>query len=185
MARNLSSLSKFLSFLLRHGADEFHLSIDEEGFATVEAVWSIVRKRYGKRFSREDFQDVIDGKSDGKKRLEVVGENIRALYGHGKVREVQYPVVEPPDILLHGTNEVALESIRKEGLASMGRQYVHLSKTAERASNVAGRRTKAPILLQIRAKAAHDDGFVFHQPDGDHFLIKHIPPEYIDFPEDA
>lgn len=180
--RDLIQLSKFLSFLLRHGAEEFHLQLDAEGFASVESVWGIVKKRYRNRFDQSDLDAVIEGVTDKKKRLELVGDKVRALYGHSRVREIEYPAVEPPEFLYHGTNERVLDAIREGGLSSMQRQFVHLSISLDRAVTVAARRTKDPILLSIRAKEACDSGIIFHHPEDDHFLVSALPPEFIDFP---
>jgi putative RNA 2'-phosphotransferase len=57
-----------------------------------------------------------------------------------------------------------------------------LSTTVERASNVAARHGK-PVLLEIRALAAHNAGHVFHHPEDQHYLVRAVPPEFIDFPE--
>ena len=87
----------------------------------------------------------------------------------------------PPEILYHGTVDKALPAIRKQGLNGQKRQYVHLSTTTDRATDVAGRRGK-PILLRIRAKVAHDAGIEFYHPEPKHFLVKTLPPEFIEFP---
>lgn len=182
MSRKLTSLSKFLSFLLRHGADEYKLSLDAEGFADIDAVWAIIQRERSWA-SRTDLETVIAGARDGKKRHERVGDKIRALYGHSRVRDVVYPAVEPPEILFHGTVPRALEAIRAEGLQRMQRQYVHLSNTIERATTVASRYDKTVVLLRVRAKEAHEQGVVFHRPDDEHFLATAIPPEFIEFSE--
>lgn len=176
-------LSKFLSLILRHRAQEFGLALDAEGFTDYDALREIVEQRSKDTYSEEDWQAVLDGHTDGKKRFEVVDGRIRALYGHSKVRPVAYPAVEPPDILYHGTNPKALGSIRKQGLQAMNRQYVHLSRTMERAMNVGSRRTEQVVLLKIRASEAYRSGVLFYHPEPEHFLAKTIPVDFIDFPE--
>jgi len=126
---------------------------------------------------------VLDGQTDGKKRFEVTGERIRALYGHSKVRPIEYPPVEPPPILYHGTHPQALKPIRSQGLQSMKRQYVHLSKTIDRAIKVGSRRTEQVILLKIRASDAYHSGISFYNPEPEHFLAKNIPVDFIEFPD--
>ena len=108
---------------------------------------------------------------------------IRAMYGHSKVA-VAYPAVEPPEKLYHGTTPEAVVFIRKEGLTSQKRQFVHLSTTVERASNVATRHGE-PVLLVIRALEAHEAGHVFHHPEDQHYLVHSVPPEFIDFPDEV
>jgi len=184
MARkNLRQLSKFLSFLLRHGAEEFNLELDEQGFASFDEVWALVEKRYKGRFTLDDLEPVLEGKLDGKKRLVLEGDRIRAVYGHNrKTTQIQYDPAEPPAILYHGTNDRVLDKIRESGLLAMERQYVHLSVDLERAISVASRRTNDPVMLEIRALDAQAAGITFFQPDENHFLCELIPPEFIDFP---
>lgn len=178
-------LSKFLALILRHRAQDFGLTLDSQGFADFAAVREIVNQRLSHSYSDEDWRAVLDGQTDGKKRFEVVGNRIRALYGHSKVRPIEYPTVEvePPGILYHGTHPQALKSIRLQGLRSMKRQYVHLSTTIERAMKVGSRRTEQVILLKIKASEAHRSGIAFYHPEPEHFLAKSIPPEFIDFPD--
>lgn len=176
-------LSKFLSLILRHRAQDFGLALDSEGFTDFEAVREVVKQRSPEAYSEEDWQAVLNGQTDGKKRFEVVAGRIRALYGHSKVRQIEYPSVEPPDILYHGTHPQALKAIRQQGLQAMKRQYVHLSRTVERAIKVGSRRTEQVILLKIRASEAYRAGISFYNPEPEHFLAKAIPADFIEFPK--
>jgi putative RNA 2'-phosphotransferase len=178
--KEMVKLSKFLSYMLRHRPDQFGLVMDDEGFTDLEAVWAQVEKRFGARFSRQDLTTLVEDTPFGKQRLEIRDGRIRALYGHSKVA-VDYPPVEPPEILYHVTTPEAVKFIRKEGLKSQKRQFVHLSTTIERASNVATRHGK-PVILRIRALEAHKAGHVFHHPEPQHFLVRSVPPEFIEFP---
>lgn len=181
--KDLRQLSKFLSYLLRHGAEEYGLALDEQGFADLEVVWKIVEERYKHRFQRDDLGPILAGELDGKQRLAVDGQKIRAVYGHNrKISAITYEPAEPPELLYHGTNAKAVASIRETGLLPMERQYVHLSVDRERAYSVARRTTPHPVMLQIRARDAHQAGHVFYQPDSQHFLCAAIPPEFLVFP---
>jgi len=179
---NLTKLSRFLSLMLRHRADDFGLTLDSEGFTDIDAVWAQVEKRFGKGFTQADLDTLLTENEAGKQRFEQRGEQIRALYGHSKVTEIEYEPAEPPEFLYHGTVDKALSAIRKQGLTGQKRQYVHLSTNTERATDVAGRRGE-PILLRIKAKIAHDAGIVFYHPEPKHYLVKTLAPEYIEFPE--
>lgn len=176
-------LSKFMSLVLRHRAGEFGLTPDAEGFVPLEALAQVVAEHKGGTL--EEILRVVEDGTDTKKRFEIRGEMIRARYGHSLdlQAEVEYPPAEPPEILYHGTNAQALANIRREGLKAMNRQYVHLSTTPARAKEVAGRRTRQPILLIIRAQAAHQAGVIFHAPEPLHFLARAVPVEFIKFPQ--
>lgn len=184
MKNDHKRLSKFLAVILRHKPEQFGVELDAHGWTSLDPVWQAVREKYGDRYDIEDLEAVVAGDKTGKKRYEMVYGRIRALYGHSDVRDIEYPAAEPPELLYHGTNARAAEAIREEGLAAMGRQYVHLTTNRENALNVARRRTPTPVMLHIRAKDAHAAGIVFHQAEDEHYLTKTVPPDYIDFPDE-
>ena len=175
-------LSKFMSLALRHRAKDFGLTLDAEGFVPLADLVALVEKQQHLQAGQMEMIEVIE--TQRPKRFELRGDLIRATYGHSarRMQSIEYPSIEPPETLYHGTNEQALFGIRKTGLRSMARQYVHLSTSIERARTVASRRTPNPIILTIRSKAAYDFGIVFHSPEPQHFLAKEIPPEFILFP---
>lgn len=182
---NLKRLSKFLAVMLRHKAAEFHLTLDSEGFTDVDSVWMQVSRRFPGQYSYPDVLTVVEGDEHGKKRYELRDGRIRALFGHSDVTPVRYPRVEPPDILYHGTTPEALESIRSTGLLAMGRQYVHLGTSIERAARVAARHSATPVMLRVRAREAYRVGLEFYCPEPEHYLASNVPPEFIEFPEET
>ncbi|MCB9643180.1 MAG: RNA 2'-phosphotransferase [Myxococcales bacterium] len=180
MKQNSVKLSKFVSFLLRHGAEENGLTLDDQGFTPLDEVWSLIQKRYKHRFRFEEFEEVLQGDKDGKKRFEQKDGLVRALYGHSKVKAIVYEDATPPTFLFHGTTPDALLKIQKTGLSPMQRQYVHLTIDLERARSVARRYSPNPIILRVHAADAHAAGIRFFQPDNEHFLSEPIPPQYLE-----
>lgn len=180
---NSKSLSKFLAVILRHKPEQFGLTLDDRGFTSLDGVWAAIVNRYGDRFTEADLKQVVAGDQNGKKRYEIIGEQIRAMYGHSQIREIVYPPAIPPARLYHGTNADAAEKIREDGLQAMGRQYVHLTTNRNNATTIAKRQTKVPLLLIIRADEAHRDGTIFHHAESEHYLARSIPPAYINFPD--
>lgn len=180
---DLKRLSKFLALLLRHKADEFGLLLDEEGFTDIDTVWKLVNRNFPGTYSDKDLLAVVKGDEHGKKRYEIREGRIWAMFGHGNVTPVSYPLAEPPDILFHGTTPAALAPIRSQGLLARGRQYVHLGTNSERALRVAARYTSQPVLLIVRARQAYLNGVAFFHPEPEHFLARAISPQHIEFPE--
>ena len=105
---NLTRLSKFLAVVLRHDAEKFHVALDSEGFTDVDAVWTIIQKRYPGQYDYRDLLTVVEGDQTGKKRYEIREGRIRAMFGHSKVNPISYPVAVPPEYLYHGTTPQAL-----------------------------------------------------------------------------
>jgi putative RNA 2'-phosphotransferase len=179
---DLVRLSKFLAVMLRHEPEQFGLVLDREGFTDTDAVWAQVGRRYPGQYSYADLLKVVEGDQNGKKRYEIQGRRIRAMYGHSEPRVV-YPPAEPPETLFHGTTREALASIRQYGLQSRGRQYVHLNTTTRRATTVAGRHRGSPVILVVRSAEAARAGVTFYHPEAEHYLADAVPPEFIEFPD--
>lgn len=182
MPDQLTRLSKFMSLVLRHRSREFGLTPDAEGFVPLEALAALVAQNPRLKAGRADILAVVEHGQP--QRYELRADLIRAKYGHSKkVSRVRYVPVEPPPTLFHGTHPRAVDRIRAEGLRTMGRQYVHLSTTLERAREVGRRRAGPPVILIIRAQAAHAAGVRFYSPEPKHFLAHAIPAEFILFPD--
>jgi len=171
-------LSKFLSYVLRHDPDSLGLTLDADGFVPLDPLISAIRRE--KKWSWVTLEDVdeIQQRSD-KRRFEIVGGRIRALYGHTLPSKVRHEEVVPPKILYHGSPRKNLQSILKDGLSPMHRQYVHLSITAYEAESVGLRRDEKPAIVRVFALDAHKGGVKFYRA-GPVFLSDRIPPEYLE-----
>lgn len=194
--RRLIKLSKFLALILRHRPERFALALDEEGWTSFSEVMEIVKGLPNFRWAnRADVMRIVaEGSGDGKRRFEVEGKRIRACYGHTlEDHPIRYEPCSPPPLLYHGTSPDGLESIRREGLEPMERQYVHLSSDAETAVRVGVRHAEhpagasaptelRPVVITVRAAEAHAAGIVFHQADETVYLAKRIPSEFLRFP---
>lgn len=179
----LQRLSKFLALLLRHRPDKFPLKLDEQGFASLDEVMSILHGLPNFRWANRAEVDAVVHAA-GRRRYEVVGDRIRALYGHSALRPTYEPAV-PPAVLYHGTAAEAAALISREGLHPMDRGYVHLSATPELARSTGLRHTASPVILRIRAAEAHAAGIPFYHPIPEIYLSETIPPEFIEEQSEA
>ncbi|MGB9777221.1 MAG: RNA 2'-phosphotransferase [Anaerolineae bacterium] len=180
-------LSKFLALLLRHQPERFGLKLDAEGWASLPEVLEILRGLPNFRWAtRADVMELVEkGSGDDKRRFEVAGDRIRARYGHTVPLQADLPPCTPPDRLYHGISPRALNPIRQEGLRPLRRQYVHLSADRETAARVGARHIPHPVVLTVRAAEAAEAGILFHQADESTYLARSIPPEFLEFPEEA
>ena len=185
--RRLVKLSKFLALILRHQPERFGLALDEEGWASLTEVMEILRGLPNFRWAtRADVQAVVEGDTgDEKRRFQVEGHRIRARYGHSLAQPIHYEPCVPPATLYHGTSPDALEAIRREGLRPMERQYVHLSPDEETAIRVGVRHASRPVVLTVRAAAAHASGIEFYQADEAVYLVRHVPAEFLELEKEA
>lgn len=171
-------VSKFLSFILRHGPDKYNLELDDSGYADLKTVLEILSNRFkNENISKQTILSIIENSE--KKRFEIVGETIRAFYGHSIEKRINFKESSLlPAILYHGTTEEAYENILKEGLAKQNRQYIHLTDNVRDAILVGKRRTGHPVIIEIDVNKAHEKGIKFYR-SGDMFLADTIPPEFI------
>lgn len=177
-----TKLSKEISYALRHAPWEYELELDKEGFVPIQQLIDAINEsgKYPVPINIGDLEHIIE--TSDKKRHEIQGDKIRALYGHSVPMHISKEPTTPPAILYHGTTHKALDAIMKYGLKPMGRQYVHLSVDTDTAVQVGKRRDNAPVILIIDAEKAYNDGIVFYKGNDKVVLADHIPSEYITAP---
>ncbi|HEV8341225.1 MAG TPA: RNA 2'-phosphotransferase [Candidatus Binatia bacterium] len=168
-------LSRFLSFLLRHRQADYPLRFDKEGFVVWGELLSAVQDRFPE-VAEKDIFDIIE--NSDKKRFELKEGKVRASYGHSFPVDLGLETIEPPAHLYHGTARDLAQSILREGLKPRGRQYVHLSRSVEEATEVGRRRDPSPSVVVVDCQAAHADGIPFYC-SGPLFLAKEIPAKFL------
>lgn len=114
-----------------------------------------------------------------KRRFEIEGDRIRALYGHSVTGRIAHGASRPPRVLFHGTSPAALAGILAEGLRPMRRQYVHLSVDQRSAVAVGRRKSAQPVVLEVAAGKAYDDGVVFRPGNEAVWLADAVPPRFL------
>ena len=176
---NLVELSKEISYALRHAPWEYELALDEQGFVPIAQLLHALNE--SNEFEREiiqaDLEQIIANSE--KKRHEIVGDKIRALYGHTVPQIIKKEPGIPPAVLYHGTTHRALPQILQDGLKPMQRQYVHLSIDVETATRVGKRRDPEPVILKIDTEAAQKAGIQFYIGNDKVWLCNRVPKECI------
>lgn len=181
MQENHTRLSKTISHALRHQPEAYGLQLDPEGWVAVDELLAALRQRRNawRDVNLEDIATIMAESS--KQRFELHEGKIRAFYGHSTPEKVEKQPAIPPAILYHGTTLQAAAAIRRKGLKSMQRQYVHLSTDEKTARLVALRRTNQPVILRIAALQAHEQGIHFYAGNEDIWLADPIPATFITF----
>ena len=173
-------LSKFLSLVLRHRPESIGLALDDAGWANVDELLRQANKA-GVPLTRELLQQVVAQNDKQRFALSTDGQRIRASHGQSIPVSLDLSAVMPPDVLYHGTTTRFLASIRRQGLTPRGRQYVHLSSDTETARAV-GRRHGEPVVLTVRAREMHRDGYLFYHSASGIWLTEAVPVSYLVFP---
>ena len=179
MDKQLVSISKILSYALRHKPEEFNIKLDKEGWIDIDILCKAIACCKSKmHISKETIEKIIA--ESEKKRFEISGNKVRATYGHSFSAKIEFKESVPPNILFHGTSHDAYKKICKEGLKPMNRQYVHLSTDADTAKKVGIRHDKNPVILVVDAPKMYSDGMkFFHSANDGTWLCDCVPSKYI------
>lgn len=171
MSQDLKNKSKFLSLILRHKPEDHGITLDKEGWAPVD---DLIQKCH---FSLDELKKIVI--TDNKERYTFNSDftKIRANQGHSIPVDLKLDTITPPPFLYHGTVAQSIEAIKKNGLAKMKRQYVHLSADEKTAAKVARRRGR-PIIIQIKARTMMMDGYKFYVSKNGVYLTDCVPSKY-------
>jgi putative RNA 2'-phosphotransferase len=175
-----TKVSKFLSFVLRHQPDAIGLTLDANGWANMdELISNANQSKEVNALTRELIEEVVASSDKQRFAISEDGTRIRANQGHSVKIDLQLKPMTPPEILYHGTAIRFLDDILKDGLNAQQRQHVHLSKDVETATKV-GQRYGKPVILNIKARLMHEQGFVFYLSDNGVWLTDEVPKKYIE-----
>eukprot|EP00928_Gymnodinium_smaydae_P033409 TRINITY_DN23940_c0_g1_i2.p1 TRINITY_DN23940_c0_g1~~TRINITY_DN23940_c0_g1_i2.p1 ORF type:complete len:201 (+),score=38.41 TRINITY_DN23940_c0_g1_i2:72-605(+) len=159
-------LSRRLSHLLRHGATRAGISIDAQGWVYAS---DVLRLRDMQGVSLE--QIINEVMMNPKQRYEMTWSGdelkIRATQGHTmnvvndsmhqRITRASDVVAWPDTEVVHGTFLDAWDSIRAEGLRTMGRQHVHLTTGLPGSGGpISGMRKECDVAIWIDIGALLD-----------------------------
>lgn len=172
-----TSVSRYISLILRHKPEEAGIALDEHGWANVEELINGVSKNY--HINVDILEEIV--RTDNKQRYSFNDDHtlIRANQGHSIPVDVELKKVKPPMYLYHGTGVKYMESILKDGLIPKSRLYVHLSEDVGTAVDV-GKRHGKPVVYRVRAKAMYDQGYTFYRSENGVWLIKKVPVGFLE-----
>ena len=169
--------SQYIALLLRHKPELGNLTLNKEGYCPTADLVKAVKREF-KSFDLEQLKDIVATDNKGRYSFNENGTMIRANQGHStNTVDLTFKEVVPPDVLYHGTATRFLDSIYKEGLKPMSRQYVHLSGDEETAKKV-GVRHGSLYIIYVNAKKMHEDGYKFYLSDNNVYLTKNVPTKY-------
>lgn len=170
-------LGIFISLILRHKPEEIGITLDKHGWANVEDLLAGMNKA-GKKIDMKTLEEIV--RTDNKQRYSFNSNKtaIRANQGHSVLVDVELKKAIPPNTLYHGTSTKNLNILKQQGIKSMRRLYVHLSKDEETGFNVGDRHGKAVVLV-IDTGAMAADGIEFLLSVNGVWLTKYIDWKYV------
>ena len=181
-AKQIKSISKFLSLVLRHKPEAASVTMDKSGWVDVKALLAGCKNARKEGVTLEQLEEVVA--TNDKKRFEFSedGKRIRASQGHSVEVDLAYEPATPPAVLYHGTAGRNLNSIFADGLVKGKRHHVHLSVETETAKKVGARYGK-PVILVIEAERMHADGMEFFVSTNNVWLTDRVPTDYLSIQE--
>lgn len=185
------SVSKSLSWILRHGLIDLELNVDSAGFICIDELLSLPQM---KDISFEMIKKVVDENEKKRFELKQYGTKyfIRASQGHSKDMEniiddnkLLKKITTPLPICIHGTNKKAWTTIQKDGLKVMNRMHIHFtSKLPNDKTIISGMRNDCNVIIYIDMNKAMNDGIEFFMSSNEVILSKGnngvIEPKYFD-----
>ena len=169
----ITSLSKMLSYILRHHPESIGLKLDNFGYANVDELISNMSKKNRVRIDFDTLKYIVD--TDQKQRYSFNSDfsKIRANQGHSISVDLQLIEKVPPNELYHGTATRFLDSILNEGITKQSRQYVHISSDIKTALKV-GKRHGKPVVLILDTLKMYQDGVKFYISDNGVWLCEYV-----------
>ncbi|KAJ1952526.1 tRNA 2'-phosphotransferase [Dipsacomyces acuminosporus] len=158
-------LSKFLSYVLRHGATKEGLELREDGSILLSELMKH-RKLQSTTFAQ--IRHVVD--TNDKKRYTLFQEAnewyIRATQGHSiKIREPPLAKLTKetmPKEIIHGTSKSKIQLIQETGLSRMDRTHIHFATgLANDEKVISGMRKNSSAFIYIDIEKALSDGIEF------------------------
>lgn len=165
--------------ILRHFPERYGLDMDEHGWVDLRDFVTAVQIRHKKfRFLKpHHVLGVIE--TDPKGRYQFEEGKIRATYAHSFDVDLDLPTDDIPEILYFPTTEEECNILLEIGLKPSDRKMVHLSGTFPSAMEAGRVRVDDPVILEVNAEKAREDGLKIAKAAKTVYTTKEVPPEYL------
>jgi putative RNA 2'-phosphotransferase len=172
-------LSRFLVYVLGHRPDEFGLLPNLEGFINFKELLQALHEETGWSYVRQShLNELLMGK--GRALFETSDKGIRSRVRHWEVKLAE-PLQSLPKVLYTPVRRRAHPVVMEKGLEFKDGRYVTLSSIRDMALRIGRRRDQQPVILEVVAMAARDEGISFNSL-GDLFFSPQIPAKFISGP---
>ncbi len=179
--RKVVTLSRLMSYMLGTRPDEFGLVPDKEGYVAMREFLKAIHEEPHMAYVRESHvREALF--NDGNGIFEIDGKMIRSTKRTFCLVDEENGIHAPPKILFTGVKRKAYPYILRDGLLPGSRQYVVMATERDLAVRIARRLDQKPIILEINAATATENGISFF-PFGDAiYLAERVPAQFISGP---
>ncbi|MGQ9587817.1 MAG: RNA 2'-phosphotransferase, partial [Thermoplasmata archaeon] len=175
----LDRLSRTMAGVLRHFPERFDLQMDRQGFVDLRAFVSALQRKQRRYHWLRPHHVIAVIETDNKGRYEYRDGKIRATYAHSFEVELDLPTGGTPDKLYYPTTQEEVDIVLETGLKPSDRKMVHLSRGIGDAVNAGRVRTELPVILEVDARTATNDGLVIQKAGRTVYLTNEVPPKYL------
>ncbi len=177
--RDLQKLAKFLSYVLGVRPDEFGLLPQPDGFVPIKELLQAMREERGwSHISEVHLRELIHG--GHRSKFEVSQGKMRTT--QATINFIPEPTDSPPPRLFCGVRRRAYWAISQRGLKPFKDGWVVLARSKELAMRMGKRRDPEPLVVEVKAQEAWDRGIRFFSTQGEIFVSKEIPPQFLLLP---
>ena len=175
----LDKLSRTMAGVLRHFPERFDLKMDRQGFVDLRSFVNALQRKQRRYHWLRPHHIVAIIETDNKGRYEYRDGMIRATYAHSFEVELDHPAGVAPEKLYYPTTLEEVDIVLEVGLKPSDRKMVHLSKGIGDAVNAGRVRTENPIILEVDAQGATEDGILIQKAGKTVYLTTDVPPKYL------
>lgn len=176
-SKRITTISKFMSLVLRHEPARIGLTLGEGGWVPVAELLAGC-ERAGKCISPALLREVVASNDKQRFAFSDDGLRIRANQGHSVQVDLGLVPKVPPQQLYHGTASRFLKSILEQGLLRGSRHHVNLTEKQDVAVSV-GTRHGVPVVLVVDALRMQQEGHVFYHSDNGVWLTDQVGTQYL------
>ena len=177
--QELEQIGRTMAGALRHFPEKFELTMDSQGFVPMRDFVNALKKQRDRWHWVRPHHVIAIIETDPKGRYQVSNDLIRATYGHSISLELNLPTDHIPETLYYPTSKEETDIVLETGLKPSDRKMVHLSKTYQDALNAGKVRVEDPVILEVDAKRAVDEGVVIQRAGKTVFLVQDISSQYL------
>jgi len=179
--RKVANLSRLMGYLLGNRPDEFGLVPDREGYITIKEFLKAIHGEPNMAYVRESHvREVLLHDRDG--IFEIDGKKIRSTKRSFCPVGREKDLAPLPKILFKGVKRKAYPFILKSGLLPRSKEHVVMTKDRDLAIRIARRLDPKPVILEISAESATENGTIFYHFGDSLYLADRVPVQFISGP---
>jgi putative RNA 2'-phosphotransferase len=175
----IDTLGRIMAGILRHFPERFDLHMDEHGWVEVGPMIEAIQEKRPQFHWLRAHHIIAVVETDPKGRYQFDEGFIRATYGHSLNIDLDLPTDDIPEKLYYPATEEEADIILEVGLKPSDRKKVHLSKTVQDAVTASAHREAKPVILEVDAQGAVDDGAVIMRAGYTVFITDEIKPDFL------